>query len=113
MTALLRMLTRGDGFVDLSLRILTIVIVAVLLFSLGLLLWRVLSPPQPGVANVPVIDVAPKATSASEPVTAPTPPKAEVLLDPGKVYRCVVNGRTTFSERPCPASAAQPPAGKR
>lgn len=107
------MFIRGDNFVDLSLRILTVVILTVLFFALGLLIWRFLSPPPASVKTVPLVDVAPKPTATAEPAAPAAPAKGEVLLDPGKVYRCVVNGRTTFSERPCPNGAAVPTAKKR
>jgi hypothetical protein len=103
------MFTRSDSFVDLSLRILTGVIVAGLIVALALLLWNFLAKNPPGPNSVPVVEVAPKPAPAPDPV-APPPAKGEVLLNPGQVYRCVVNGRTVFSERPCPGSGETAPA---
>lgn len=107
------MFSRSDSFVDLSLRILTAVIVAVLLLALGLLAWNFLTPRRPEAMPVPLVDLAPKPAQQSEPAAAPVPTKGEVLLDPGRVYRCVIKGRTTFSERPCPDGSTAEPTARR
>jgi hypothetical protein len=104
------MFTGSDSFVDLSLRILTGVILVVLLVALALLIWHVARPRAPAQAPIPLVDVAPKPAPAAAPAVPEAPPKPQVLHDPGKVYRCVVAGRTTFSERPCPqATETAPP----
>ena len=99
------MSSRRDRFVDLSLRILTGLIMAALVFALGLLAWRFLAEPEPATPAVPLVEVAPKPEATAEPAKPAPPAKDEVLLKPGQVYRCVVNGRTTFSDRPCPEGA--------
>lgn len=92
----------SDSFLDLSLRILTGVIVAVLAVALVMLIWNFFSPRLPVDAPVPVVEIAPKPAAPPEQAPSAAPTKGEVLLNPGQVYKCVINGRTTFSERPCP-----------
>jgi hypothetical protein len=107
------MFFRSDSFVDLTLRILTGAILIVLVVALGLLAWNFLRPKAPGAPAVPIVEVAPKPAPAPAVAPAPEPEKSEVLLNPGQVYRCVIKGRTTFSERPCPDGEADPPKAKR
>ena len=93
----------SDRFVDLSLRILTLVVGGVLLACLALLVYRWSAPPLTvhSVTIVPVTPVSASAVDAQargpEPVNAP-----EVLMAPGKMFQCVSNGRKLFSDRPCP-----------
>ncbi len=99
------MQTAGDRFVDLSLRILTLVVGAVLFACLALLIyrWSVPTVTSPGITIVPV---SPKTNATPTQVAAPEPVKApEVLMAPGKMFQCVVNGRKLFSDRPCPEAA--------
>lgn len=107
------MFTGSDRFVDLTLRVLTGVIVAVLLVALALLLWNSLRPQGQNPTAVPLVEVEPKPAPKAESAPPAAPAKGEVLLNPGQVYRCVINGRTTFSERPCPKGAADSPPAKR
>ncbi len=100
------MQTAGDRFVDLSLRILTLVVGAVLLACLGLLLYRWSAPatPTPAITIVPVTPKSNRPATAAAPVndSAPAP---EVMMAPGKMFECVVNGRKLFSDRPCAEAA--------
>ncbi len=107
------MFTGSDRFVDLTLRILTGLILAVLILALSLLFWDFLKPRAQDAAPVPLVEVEPKPAPKAEPAVPAAPAKSEVLLNPGQVYRCVINGRTTFSERPCPKGAADSPPAKR
>ncbi len=108
------MFTGSDRFVDLALRILTGVILSVLVLALVLLIWSFLKPRMPSTPPVPLVEVEPKPAPKVEPAAPAAPAKGEVLLNPGQVYRCVINGRTTFSERPCPkGGAAESPPAKR
>jgi hypothetical protein len=106
------MFTGTDRFVDLALRILTGVILSVLVLALVLLIWNFLKPRMPSAPPVPLVEVEPKPAPKVDPAAPPAAAKGEVLLNPGQVYRCVINGRTTFSEKPCPQSGggASPPA---
>lgn len=107
------MFTGSDRVVDLTLRILTGIIVAVLVVALLLLIWNSLRPATDGIAPVPVVEVEPKSAPKSEPLPAPAPEKGQVLLNPGQIYRCVINGRTTFSEMPCPQGGGESSSAKR
>lgn len=96
------MFSGSDRFVDLTLRILTGVVLAGLVVALVLLLWNSLRPPVPTTVPIPLVEVEPKPAPKAEPVAPVAPAKGEVLLNPGQVFRCIVNGRTTFSDKPCP-----------
>lgn len=96
----------GDRFVDLSLRILTLVVGAVLLACLGLLLYRWSAP----AATTPIVTIVPVTPQTKPSASAAAPeiridPAPEVMMAPGKMYQCVVNGRKLFSDRPCAEAA--------
>jgi len=97
------MQTTGDRFVDLSLRILTLVVGGVLLACLGLLVYRWSVPPRAmnSVTIVPVTPVSGAPVDAQE-RTPEAVNAAEVLMAPGKMFQCIVDGRKLFSDRPCP-----------
>jgi hypothetical protein len=99
------MVAKTDRFVDVTLRILTGVLLLALIGALGLLLYRSLMPQPAEPPPVPVVEVAPKPAPAAPAVAAPAP-KGEVLQVPGQVFKCFVNGRATFSDKPCPEGKA-------
>jgi hypothetical protein len=107
------MFTGSDRFVDFTVRILTGLVLAGLVVALVLLIWNSLQPPVRGAAPIPLVEVEPKQAPKAEPAAPAAPAKGEVLLNPGQVYRCVINGRTTFSERPCPKDGAGSTPAKR
>lgn len=95
----------GDRLYDLSLRILMVVVSVGLVGSVAFLTYRWLAPPRPAQTEVPVVEVGVKpAQAAPQPSQKQAP--AEVLLNPGQIFKCEVNGRITFSEQPCTAAAA-------
>lgn len=95
------MLAKTDRFVDVSLRILSATIMLTLIGALILLLYRTVRPePAPAPATA-VVEVTPTPAPVT-PKAEPAPQKAEVLHSPGQVFKCTVNGRVTFSEKPCP-----------
>lgn len=94
------MQTAGDRFVDLSLRILTLVVGAVLLACLALLIYR-WSAPTAATPAIVLVPVTPKVSAPAPLPAATAAPAPEVLMAPGKMYQCVVNGRKLFSDRPC------------
>jgi hypothetical protein len=102
------MFVNSDRFVDWSLRILSLFVAAVLLGCMGLLVFRWITPP----AIVPTVTMVPMQPKMAATVDAdlPTPQAAQVLMAPGKVFRCVVNGRVAFSDRPCGARGSAAPA---
>jgi hypothetical protein len=107
------MFTGSDRFVDFAVRILTGLVLAGLVVALVLLIWNSLRPATRQPAPIPLVEVEPKQAPKAEPAAPKASAKGEVLLNPGQVYRCVVNGRTTFSERPCPKEGASSPPAKR
>lgn len=95
----------ADRLYDLSLRILMVVVSVGLVGSVAFLTYRWLAPPRPVETDVPVVPVGVKPAPAPAPVGA-APPKVEVLMNPGQIFKCEVNGRITFSEQPCAAAGA-------
>lgn len=101
------MFSTGDRFYDFSLRVLMGFVTLVLLGCIGFLAFRWLQPQAATDPGVPLVQVEVKPPA--EPAAAPPAPepKAEVLLAPGKIFRCELKGRVTFSDQPCPAGATQ------
>ena len=97
----------ADRLYDLSLRILMVVVSVGLVASVAFLTYRWLAPPRQIQNEVPVIPVGVKPAQAATPA-APPAPKGEVLMNPGQIFKCDVNGRITFSEQPCPAVVVTP-----
>ena len=98
--------SNADRLYDLSLRILMVVVSVGLVASVAFLTYRWLAPPKPVQTDVPVVEIGAKPTQATTPVASPSP-KGEVLMAPGQIFKCDVNGRITFSEQPCTAAAAK------
>lgn len=94
----------GDRLYDLSLRILMGVVSVGLVASVAFLTYRWLVPPRPPELTVPMVEVGVKPTQAAAPAPA-APPQAEVLMNPGKIFKCEVGGRVIFSEQACNAIA--------
>jgi hypothetical protein len=101
------MFSTGDRFYDLSLRILMGFVTIVLIGCVGFLAFRWLQPQAATDAGIPLVqvEVKPRVEPAA---AAPAPePKAQVLLAPGKIFRCELKGRVTFSDQLCPEGAIQ------
>jgi hypothetical protein len=101
------MFSTGDRFYDLSLRILMGFVTIVLIGCVGFLAFRWLQPQAATDVGIPLVqvEVKPRVEPAA---AAPAPePKAQVLLAPGKIFRCELNGRVTFSDQLCPEGATQ------
>jgi hypothetical protein len=96
----------ADRLYDLSLRILMVVVSVGLVASVAFLTYRWLAPPRPVQADVPVVEVGVKPAQTVTPSATPAP-KGEVLMNPGQIFKCEVNGRITFSEQPCSAASAE------
>ncbi|MCX8003897.1 MAG: hypothetical protein N2688_02910 [Burkholderiaceae bacterium] len=102
----------GDRLYDLSLRILMAFVSVALVASVAFMTYRWLVPPKAPEVTVPVVEVGVKPAQAQAP--APTaPPKAEVLMAPGTIFKCTVQGRVVFSEQPCNAVAVPKDKGGR
>lgn len=89
----------SDRFYDLSLRILMAAIAIVLAGSVVLLVQRMNKPAAPAAETVPLTEVAPSPLQKSAPVD--TAANTQVLLSPGKVFRCEGRNGVTFSDRAC------------
>lgn len=94
----------GDRLYDLSLHILMAVVSVGLVASVAFLTYRWLIPPRASEVTVPLVEVGVKPAQASIPAPA-APPKGEVLMNPGKIFKCEVDGRVIFSELACSAIA--------
>ncbi len=97
----------SDRYFDLSLRLLTIFVLVSLVCCVALLSYRWLSPyfgktkDAPPEAHGPIVP-------PPQPAAAATPPAAdEVLMDPRKTFRCVEQGKVTFSDRACDSGSVQ------
>ena len=94
-------MSRGDRLYDISIRVLMLAVSAALIGCIALLAMRWNLPAERPAPVVPVTQVTPK----SEPVEQAhlrTANNNQVLLAPGRVFRCESNGRVTFTDRPCP-----------
>lgn len=101
------MFSTSDRFFDVSLRILTVFVLAVLLGCVAFLGWRWMQPEAPPTTDVALTEIeAPRQTVTPQPAE-PRSPVVEVLLNPGQIFRCELRGRVTFSEKPCPEGATQ------
>ncbi|MCS6945757.1 MAG: hypothetical protein RMK97_10165 [Sutterellaceae bacterium] len=95
----------GDHLYDLALRILMFFICAALVVSVAFMTYRWLAPPKAPQVPVPVVEVGLKPTPAQTPAPV-KPPQAEILLAPGTIFKCTLQGRVVFSEKPCEAFTA-------
>ncbi len=92
----------GDRSFDLSLRLLTILVLIALTASVSLLGYRWLAP------RFSHDDGGPLNARSSRPPPAPAGddrgPSAgdQVLMAPGRVFRCEEQGRVSFSDQACP-----------
>jgi len=95
----------GDRSFDLSLRLLTVLVLIALAGSVSFLAYRWLAPRFSQNDNGRV------STTASHPPDTPAttvdgPAKGDqVLMDPGRVFRCEEQGRVSFSDQACPNGA--------
>ena len=105
-------LVSQDLVQDVTLRILSVLVVTSLILCLAYLGFRWFSfrpVERIEAASVPAT-AAPPATQRV-PVAAPTPSQsAEVLMNPGYAYRCRQGGKVVYSERPCGTDATAQPA---
>jgi len=101
----------ADDSLDLSLRLLTALVIIALMGSVSLLAYRWIAPRLARDDNGPVVrSPSPQAAPAVNPAQGPVKGD-EVLMDPGHVFRCEVQGRVTFSDQTCPGGATAAPGG--
>lgn len=105
----------ADSSFDLSLRLLTALVMFALAGSVSLLAYRWIEQNRRSSEAVPApASTTPPAPVAHAPEVGPTH-RDEVLMDPGRVFKCEEQGRVTFSDQACtgvaPAPRTTPPAG--
>jgi hypothetical protein len=91
----------GERSYDLSLRLLTWLVLIALAGSVTLLIYRWLEPLSHDSGNRVTLS-PPAPRPAPEPAASGPAKTDEVLMDPGHVFRCEEQGRVTFSDRACP-----------
>ena len=91
----------AERLYDLSLRVLMAVVVATLIACVSFLMWRWLNPLPPPSSLVPMTAIEPPAVAAARPRDPAPTASAEVLVQPGQMYRCERKGRVSFSDQPC------------
>ena len=97
----------SDRYFDLSLRLLTIFVLVALVCCVALLSYRWLAPHFGRTAATPPEAHGPVLPSR-QPAAEAAPAKAdEVLMDPHKTFRCVEQGKVTFSDRACDSGSVQ------
>lgn len=99
-----------DRSLDLSLRLLTAIVLMALVGSVGFLVFRIVVPdvyPDTG-ATARTVRPAPPKPAAGPPQRASD--ADQVLMAPGRVFRCEDQGGVSFSDRACPAEPDAAPA---
>lgn len=97
-----------DRSFDLSLRLLTALILVTLAGSVSFLAYRWLAPRFTQADNGPVATKVAPPPDAPAPAVAGSTHRDQVLMDPGRVFRCEEQGRVSFSDQACPSG---PPSG--
>jgi hypothetical protein len=97
----------SDRYFDLSLRLLTIFVLVSLVCCVAFLSYRWLAPHLLRTPAAPVeargaVVVSPAPAAQKVPA-----PADEVLMDPRKTFRCVEEGKVTFSDRACDSGSIQ------
>jgi hypothetical protein len=102
----------GDREFEFSLRLLTGVVIAALVASVSLLTYQWVMPRLASGAAVPVANTARRAVTPTQPADTAPARGDEVLMAPGKVFRCEEKGGgVSFSDQSCGnAQPERPPA---
>lgn len=96
-----RIFTSPDRIDDLTLRLLTLLVLVVLGTCVGMLTWRWMQPAPADVALVKLTPLPPAPASAPARLPSSANEPVQVLLVPGKINRCLVDGQWTFTDQPC------------
>jgi hypothetical protein len=90
----------SDRYFDLTLRILTLGVLAALLGCVAFLMHRWSQPGAPESSLVQVVQAPTPAVAV--PLPAPSEAAVRVLhAPPGRIFRCDNQGQVTFSDQPC------------
>jgi hypothetical protein len=111
----------SDRYFDLSLRLLTIFVLVSLVCCVAFLSWRWVGPHLRRAPATPIEVRNPVVVSPAPSTAAAPAPADQILMDPHKTFRCVEQGKVTFSDRSCdsgfvqilPLNPAQQPAAGR
>ena len=104
-------LVSQDLVQDLTLRALSVVVLASLVACLGFLVARSYLAHHTERVEVAIPEVAETIEHQTTTTARPTPvERLEVLLNPGVIYRCVDRGKVAYTDRPCGAEVPQRPA---
>ena len=85
----------------LSLRLLTVLVLAALGGSIAFLAYRSLTPASLGTGPGVVRDMKPPMPVPDARSAGNAKPADEVLMAPNRVFRCEERGRVTFSDEAC------------
>jgi hypothetical protein len=96
----------SDRYFDLSLRLLTIFVLVALFCCVAFLAFRLLEPRFKKPSQTFELHETQAPPPAATTITA-SPPADEVLMDPHKTFRCVEQGKVTFSDRTCDSGSVQ------
>jgi len=91
-----------DRSFDLSLRLLTVLILVTLAGSVSFLAYRWLAPRFAQTDSEPIQTKVAPPPDAPAPTAAGSTHRDQVLMDPGRVFRCVEQGQVSFSDQACP-----------
>jgi len=95
----------ADRSFDLSLRLLTALVVIALGGSVSFLAYRWLGPRFSQIDSGTIATkIAPRPDAPTATVSGATHGD-EVLMDPRRVFRCEEQGRVSFSDQACPSAA--------
>lgn len=89
----------SDRYLDLTLRILTLAVIAALLGCIAFLMHRWSQPNAPGASLVHVVQAP--APAVAVPLPARGEAAVQVLHAPGRIFRCEHQGQVTYSDQPC------------
>ncbi|HUD25521.1 MAG TPA: hypothetical protein VMQ45_07540 [Burkholderiaceae bacterium] len=97
----------SDRYFDLSLRLLTIFVLVSLVCCVAFLTYRWVAPHLLKRPAAPVEARGPVLMSPAPAAQTAPAPADEVLMDPRKTFRCVEQGKVTFSDRACDSGSIQ------
>ncbi|HEX4585738.1 MAG TPA: hypothetical protein VH183_12985 [Burkholderiaceae bacterium] len=97
----------SDRYLDLSLRLLTIFVLVSLVCCVAFLTYRWVMPRWHGTPLAPIQPRNADIVSPAPATAAAPAPADQILMDPHKTFRCVEQGKVTFSDRSCDTGFVQ------
>lgn len=99
--------THSDRYFDLSLRLLTIFVLVSLVCCVAFLSYRWWQDRFGSTPTAPIELRKPVVVAPAPTVPAAPAPADQILMDPHKTFRCIEQGRVTFSDRACDSGSVQ------